>query len=104
MAIEAAQGSVGTDDPMARNIWCKWVTTQRLSHSLGAATAYAACQFTISDGLATWHLEQCEIHSPLEFGDVARLPDLAFYTVHGTNIIHWFIEISVIFKVMSIFV
>ena len=70
LAVETAYGAVRGNDPVARHLGCKGIALERLTHGLGASASYAACQFAVGDGFATWHVQEFQIHAPLEWGDV----------------------------------
>lgn len=79
MAIEAAKAAIGGDDTMARDIRSKRVATQGLTDRLCTTAAYAAGQFSIGDGLAGGDIQQFEVDTTLEVGDLSRSQDLGSY-------------------------
>lgn len=69
LAIETAEGAISSHDTMTGNMWRKRIAPQCLPNGLGTAAADAAGEFSISDSLATRHIEQFQIDATLKRGD-----------------------------------
>lgn len=70
LAMESAKGTVRGYNSVARHFGCKGVAPECLPHGLGATAFYASCQFAVGDGFSTWHVQEFQIHTSLEWGDV----------------------------------
>ena len=82
-SMESAKGTVRGNDSVARHFGCKGIALECLSHGLGAAASYASCQFAVGDGFSTWHVQEFQIHTPLEWGDVRGIKHpLSYVHVH----------------------
>lgn len=66
LSVETADGAVGSNYAMTRNVWSERVAFESLSHGLGAATTDAAGKFTVADGGSCRNLEECEVYAALE--------------------------------------
>ena len=69
-SMESAKGTVRGNNSVARHFGCKGVAPESLPHGLGAMASYASCQFAVGNGFSTWHVQEFQIHTPLEWGDV----------------------------------
>lgn len=66
LSVETADGAVGCDDAVARNMRGKRVALEGLSYGLGTAAIDTACQFAVADGGSGRYLEECEVYAALE--------------------------------------
>ena len=58
--------SVGAYDPVAWNIGSEGVFLQGLTYSLRTSATYAACKFSIGDGLTGGYIQEFQIYFFLE--------------------------------------
>ena len=61
--------SVRAYDPVAGNIGCERVFLQGLTYSLRTWATYAACKFSIGDGLTGGYIQEFQIYFLLELCD-----------------------------------
>ena len=61
--------SIGAYDPVAGNIGCERVFLQGLTYSLRTWATYAACKFSIGDGLTGGYIQEFQINFLLELCD-----------------------------------
>ena len=69
-SMETAKGTVRGNNPVAWHFGSKGIAPECLSHGLSATASYASCQFAVGNGFSTWHVQEFQIHTPLEWGDV----------------------------------
>ena len=82
-SMESAEGTVRGYNSVARHFGCKGVALECLPHGLGATASYAPSQFAVGDGFSTWHVQEFQIHTPLEWGDVRGIKQpLSYVPVH----------------------
>ena len=82
-SMETAKGTVRGNNPVAWHFGSKGIAPECLSHGLSATASYASCQFAVGNGFSTWHVQEFQIHTPLEWGDVRGVKyPLSYVHVH----------------------
>ena len=66
LSIIPAQRAICSNHTVARHFRSKWITFQRLPHSLSATATYPPGKFAISYSLPGRHIKQFKIHLALK--------------------------------------